>query len=452
MKTNLFTFRHGPKQSITLLTLIILGLGISSQAWATDACYFTNGAMSITYWKTGYSGDDTKEYGASGVSHLNLGESSNIRLKKWWTKLAKNDGNICVDNSYMHYAIYKDGERSSAKWIVINRTSYNWFDDSKNIYFEYWNSEGIKLDEGLNNGSYHFEYYFTTSGALNATTGCYQDCFTLNNGGTNYYIDFSCHNNTVVTFGAGIDSKHGLVICTKKNASTTYTSEVPKETTVVFTADPSDGWELDGWYSDAACNNLVSSDAAYEVTISGDTYAIYAKFKPLSTVTLTGFTKESVKAGTRTKGSAILSIPAGKELSGSVAATGGVTDLSHDGNNYTFKASAAGSLTATYVYKKPGVTCSNATFILGGAAVKLNPTYTDVAADATYQWTGENVTFSPDATVANPNVSVSSAGNYSISVTVTQGGQSTTIASPITLTATAHSGDKCGTCFDYKGQ
>lgn len=56
-------------------------------------------------------------------------------------------------------------------------------------------------------------------------------------------------------------------------------SAIVRNSNVTFTAEANDGYTFEGWYSEAACTNLVSDKASYTATMTGETYAIYAKFQ-----------------------------------------------------------------------------------------------------------------------------------------------------------------------------
>lgn len=62
-------------------------------------------------------------------------------------------------------------------------------------------------------------------------------------------------------------------------------SAVVRETNVTFTAAAEDGYNFVGWYSEAACTNKLGNEASYTATMTGETFAIYAKFQQKRQVT-----------------------------------------------------------------------------------------------------------------------------------------------------------------------
>lgn len=456
-----FSFRFNPNR---LFILMLLGMtclcqNVKADNAGTVNCnikfYCARSAGNIDQWWY----KDGKEMPLDNVGNWDLGTITELWLKgcqaTYWSESGK--GNICTGDSKFHYAVYK-GSSLVKGWTSVDINYATWNDHNVMLRPNKGGSTDGTFSSDINvlsnlieNGQYTLAMNFSTKGKYNGSSGC-EDEFLINNGNKNYCLIFTYNPSTYITFGAGTGyATMGTVKCDGAATSPVWKY---KNNQITFTAEPKTGYELEGWYSNAACTSKISDNTEYTVTYTSQNEAsVYAKFVPLRTVTLVGFAIQSAYAGQRTTGSATISTPAGMQYD-NYTKTGGVTNVQKDNNVMTFNATANGTLTANYIYLTPQVThAGTANYTVGGAAIKLNPTYTNVANDATYTWTTTaadgKLTFSAD-NVANPNITITEAGTYSVTVTVSQDTASPKSASQtITINASGTGDPTCGSCFDY---
>jgi len=472
MKTNFFNFRHSPKQSITLLALIILGLSIAPQ-------------HALAYWKisggTVYYDNSKTQW--SDVAMFVGRDKEHENYTKVYQKMGKiANTKLCVQD------LESWTENYPTYFRFTTCTSYSSGNFGSSDYCGTGNYTNIYTYDGTYEMKVNHWYLFTpANGSNNANL-----TFEKREDGQDYgrawnrdqYIHARLSHDGGSTFATPTKSPaflrvegyafDGAKSCNGKsgseiNAGDTYAS---KKAGIGYTAtvkmivkDVVSGVTFLGFY-DGSGNQLKSAaDAAqgqtagqyvYEYMMySFDDGNVYARFtEPVYEVTLTGFADAKVSAvGPFTTGSATLKVPAGKQFDNYTSTN--LTNVNQSDNTFTFNATAAGTLVANYVYKTPVIDHSgSASYEIGGAAIKLNPTYTDVADDATYAWTKQSgpgtVTFSTSASLANPNVSANADGIYTIRVTVTQGDKTTSAYKDITLTVTT-AADKCASCFPQTG-
>ena len=87
---------------------------------------------------------------------------------------------------------------------------------------------------------------------------------------------------TTITFAAQTFTVSGAVGSEGGSVSSTAGvsgSAIVRNSNITFTAEANDGYTFEGWYSETACTNKVSDKASYTATMTGETYAIYAKFQ-----------------------------------------------------------------------------------------------------------------------------------------------------------------------------
>ena len=93
-----------------------------------------------------------------------------------------------------------------------------------------------------------------------------------------------------VAYATGSDSEMGSIAIYERNTNTPNLNgvAVPENMNLDFVANPSNGYKFVGWYSDAACETLVSSDVKFlkkaQDIATNTTY--YAKFEQKATETL----------------------------------------------------------------------------------------------------------------------------------------------------------------------
>lgn len=96
--------------------------------------------------------------------------------------------------------------------------------------------------------------------------------------GDNDYDVSTTAPTTTYTINYDVKGGNGSLTATGVNGSG---SSVNSGTTVIFTAAPSEGYAVEGWYSNAECTNKIDSagtNNTYEVTVNANTN-VYVKFK-----------------------------------------------------------------------------------------------------------------------------------------------------------------------------
>lgn len=424
MKTNFFNFRHSPKQSITLLALIILGLGFTTQAWAWN---WSSGTVYLDNTVTAtFPGLGSTPYFRIGTNTHNTAITM--------TKVPGTAALYSATGTYNNFGAYN----------VAN--DYGWTGNNNPIIQPYYHEADKQVKP-------------TTNCMTRATT--YKDNADIN---SDIYIiptTFKNKDHEKCDYYNWDLRTEGwtITISTPKGGSIKvekYNNDEGTDLTQINSGDV----VLPTQYIKATV--ISQPDAHYTITkinIGGSEVSIGGKYavrgnvtvQPVYTeipyeVTLTGFTAAKTTAYYETTGSATLKVPAGKAYSNYNQSN--LIHIAVSNNTITFNATANGSLTANYVYLTPVIThAGTATYEIGGAAIKLDPQYSQIADDATYAWTGSGVTFSA-TDVPNPNVSAATAGNYTVRVTVNQGGKSA--YRDITLTVTEPD-DKCASCFPQTG-
>ena len=147
-----------------------------------------------------------------------------------------------------------------------------------------------------NNVNYGSEVIFTATPSTGyEIEGWYSnaDCTTSLNNGTNktytiesltaeatVYVKFKQKQHTVL-FGVH-SSGHGSLNAKVGNTSISSGNKVNYGSTIVFTATPSTGYQIEGWYSNSACTTPINNGTndTYTVTITGGTN-VYVKFKEI---------------------------------------------------------------------------------------------------------------------------------------------------------------------------
>lgn len=84
-----------------------------------------------------------------------------------------------------------------------------------------------------------------------------------------------------VTFGSNDANMGKVTVSDGTNSYTTSPAFVEKGKSVTFTANPSEGYAVEGWYRDADCKNAITdagTKTSYEVTVNANTN-VYVKFK-----------------------------------------------------------------------------------------------------------------------------------------------------------------------------
>lgn len=114
--------------------------------------------------------------------------------------------------------------------------------------------------------------------------------------------DLKATFNAVTYNRTGTKLSNGFTGGSIKYGSTTYTESFSKtDTSFTATAVPGSNYDFIGWYSDAACTNLVSDKAVLPTQTPDDDVTFYAKFQEISKTTIyveprSGFSTYSVYA------------------------------------------------------------------------------------------------------------------------------------------------------------
>lgn len=142
-------------------------------------------------------------------------------------------------------------------------------------------------------GSNNAGHYVTLKVANPGTYG-----IKMNASGENYSVSLYKIPDTSVTYTVNYDVKggNGSLTATGVNGSG---STVNSGTEVTFTANPSKGFAVEGWYSDAECNNKIDpagTNKTYTVKVNADT-DVYVKFHTAKTCTVK-FSSSDDKFGT----------------------------------------------------------------------------------------------------------------------------------------------------------
>ena len=132
------------------------------------------------------------------------------------------------------------------------------------------------------------------------------------NADTNVYVKFRTAETYTVTFSSS-DETYGTVSATNGTTPLTSPATVTEGDELTFTAIPSKGYAVEGWYSDAECTNKIESagtNKTYTVTVNADTN-VYVKFRTAETYTVT-FSSSDETYGTvsATNGTTPLTSPA----------------------------------------------------------------------------------------------------------------------------------------------
>ena len=127
-------------------------------------------------------------------------------------------------------------------------------------------------------------------------------------GGNNYDVSTIAPTKYTVTYG--VNGVNGTLSATGVSSSG---STVNSGTKVTFTANPSKGYAVEGWYNDAECTKKIESagtNKTYTVTVNADTN-VYVKFHTAETYTVT-FSSSDETYGTisATNGTTPLTSPA----------------------------------------------------------------------------------------------------------------------------------------------
>lgn len=184
-------------------------------------------------------------------------------------------------------------------------------DKGNNNVIYYRNQVGILEDLTSNvtlykYGSDNAGHYVTLSVATPGTYG-----IKMTKSGENYSVSLYKIPDTSVTYTVnyGVNGDNGTLTADGVTSGSTVNSG----TKVTFTANPSKGYAVEGWYNDAECTKKIESagtNKTYTVTVNADTN-VYVKFHTAETYTVT-FSSSDETYGTisATNGTTPLTSPA----------------------------------------------------------------------------------------------------------------------------------------------
>lgn len=184
-------------------------------------------------------------------------------------------------------------------------------DKGNNNVIYYRNQVGILEDLTSNvtlykYGSDNAGHYVTLKVASPGTYG-----IKMTKSGENYSVSLYKIPDTSVTYTVnyGVNGDNGTLTADGVTSGSTVNSG----TKVTFTANPSKGYAVEGWYSDAECTKKIESagtNKTYMVTVNADTN-VYVKFHTAETYTVT-FSSSDETYGTisATNGTTPLTSPA----------------------------------------------------------------------------------------------------------------------------------------------
>ena len=130
------------------------------------------------------------------------------------------------------------------------------------------------------NTGYEFVGWFDaeSGGTAVSTDATYTFKYDISYAGKTLYARFKQKQHTVL-FGVH-SSGHGSLTAKIGNTSISSNSKVNYGSTIVFTATPSTGYQIEGWYKNSDCTTSLGNGTnnTYTVTITGGTN-VYVKFK-----------------------------------------------------------------------------------------------------------------------------------------------------------------------------
>ena len=156
-----------------------------------------------------------------------------------------------------------------------------------------WKSDDVKVE--LNDHEWH-DYPFKNSvknwnliiayntGQTNFEKKYNSDVWITVKGDNNYDVSTTAPTTTpTTTYTVNYDviGGNGGLTATGTGVNGSGSDVVDSGTKVTFTAQPNDGYVVDGWYSDAECKNAISgagNNTSYEVIVNANTN-VYVKFK-----------------------------------------------------------------------------------------------------------------------------------------------------------------------------
>ena len=202
------------------------------------------------------------------------------------------------------FAGYFDAKSGGTKYYNADGSSAkNWDKTSNTTLYAQWTAKNITINWNANGGSVTptSSTYTYDGDAITLPTPSYAGhrflgWYTAASGGTQitdvgttnkpyttvtYYAHWEVSIvEHKVTFGVGTNyTKYGTLTAATSSGSLTSGSNVVEGTSVTFTATPSTGYEVEGWYTNAACTagKHDAGQTTYTTSITGITN-VYVKF------------------------------------------------------------------------------------------------------------------------------------------------------------------------------
>ena len=122
-----------------------------------------------------------------------------------------------------------------------------------------------------------------------SSTSDNQLTFVLSDGidSVSYTAPFTVASSSSYAVTYGVSGENGTLTATAGSDSIATGTSVTAGTEVTFTAEPNDGYEVEGWYSNADCTTQIDgtgTDTTYSVKVNSAT-TVYVKFKASTTGT-----------------------------------------------------------------------------------------------------------------------------------------------------------------------
>lgn len=261
---------------------------------------------------------------------------------------------------------------------------------------------------------YDFVGWYNSSGTQQTTSKTLTIYPTAN---ATYYAYYKLKQYTV-SYGVYASSRYGSIKLNSGSAiTTTSSSTLNHGTSIAFTATPDDGYQVEGWYSDASCtvgNRLQSGGNSYDAG------------------TLTAATTVYVKFEAKTGG--IITLTAG--ANGQVS-----TDNSAWGSEKTISSITSATPVNIYAQANSGYSFSTWTKSSGSGSVTTNAA-SGVFTPVAYEDATVTASFAENMTTVTINVNPSGAGTLTVGGAAFTAGNTTTagVSTSRTVVATANSG------------
>lgn len=344
-----------------------------------------------------YSSADTTiaDKGDKNCWSLNNGD-----MKGTWTTYSGGSGGSTTEKNY--YVAGSDVLVNGNAWTLMQVEDKMDYSESDKVYsITYTNKTNqkylFKLNYENNWGSALGSSYIDNSECVGSTLADDGGAIQINFSDdvttpANITIKYSLSTNKIwtevvsnvtthtVTYGVN-NTSMGSVSAKSADADIASGAQVEKGKSVTFTAIPSEGYAVEGWYNDAECTKKIESagtNKTYTVTVNADTN-VYVKFHTAETYTVT-FSSSDETYGTisATNGTTPLTSPAtvtegdtvtftAKPKDGYALSDWTVNDasVSSTTNPYTITVNNNTTVTANFKVEDSGTIVNNMYFLYG---------------------------------------------------------------------------------------